>query len=112
MMNKVQVLNSQLRVDFIARRVQAAPRQIYIQASFSNATSQPISELHFQVAVEKVNLTRPSSSLFNEDTLLTDSSYTRCSFVRNRVETSLRSNRTVCSRTWPWTALTRARATR
>lgn len=111
MMNKVQVLNSQLRVDFIARRVQTAPRQIYIQAAFSNATSQPISELHFQVAVEKVNLTQPSSSFF-EDTLLTDSSYTRCSFVRNQVETSLRSSRTVCIRIWPWTPLTRARATR
>jgi ADP-ribosylation factor-binding protein GGA len=54
MMNKVQVLNSQLRVDFAARRVQTAPRQIYIQAVFSNTTNQPISDLHFQVAVEKV----------------------------------------------------------
>lgn len=54
MMNKLQVLNSQLRVDFAARRVQTAPRQIYIQATFSNTTSQPISDLHFQVAVEKV----------------------------------------------------------
>ncbi|KAJ5677673.1 uncharacterized protein N7477_003306 [Penicillium maclennaniae] len=53
MMNKIQVLNSQLRVDFAARRVQTAPRQIYIQATFSNTTSQPISDLHFQVAVEK-----------------------------------------------------------
>jgi hypothetical protein len=56
LMNKMQVLNSQLRVDFAARRVQTAPRQIYIQAFFSNATSQPISELHFQVAVEKVSV--------------------------------------------------------
>ncbi|KAJ5122608.1 hypothetical protein N7448_003743 [Penicillium atrosanguineum] len=53
MMNKFQVLNSQLRVDFAARRVQTASRQIYIQAVFSNMTSQSISDLHFQVAVEK-----------------------------------------------------------
>lgn len=53
--NKVQVLNSQLRIDFVARRVPSVPRQIHIQAVFSNTTAQPISELHFQVAVEKVN---------------------------------------------------------
>ncbi|OOQ84775.1 VHS domain protein [Penicillium brasilianum] len=51
--NKVQVLNSQLRIDFVARRVPSAPRQIHIQAVFSNTTAQPIGELHFQVAVEK-----------------------------------------------------------
>lgn len=55
--NKVQVLNSQLRIDFVARRVPSAPRQIHIQAVFSNTTDQPIGELHFQVAVEKVSLT-------------------------------------------------------
>lgn len=55
--NKVQVLNSQLRIDFVARRVPNAPRQIHIQAAFSNTTNQPIGELHFQVAVEKVSLT-------------------------------------------------------
>ncbi|KAJ5172116.1 hypothetical protein N7492_004709 [Penicillium capsulatum] len=51
--NQVQVLNSQLHVEFQARRNQAAPRQIYVKAVFSNKSSQPISELHFQVAVEK-----------------------------------------------------------
>ncbi|KAJ5736924.1 uncharacterized protein N7483_002049 [Penicillium malachiteum] len=51
--NQVQVLNSQLRVEFQVRRVPNAPRQIYIRAVFSNTTSQPIGELHFQVAVEK-----------------------------------------------------------
>lgn len=53
--NKVQVLNSQLRVDFAVRRLPGEPRQIQIAAVFSNTTSQPISELHFQVAVEKVS---------------------------------------------------------
>ncbi|CAL5867432.1 uncharacterized protein PFLUO_LOCUS1651 [Penicillium psychrofluorescens] len=52
--NKVQVLNSQLRVDFAVRRLPGEPRQIQIAAVFSNTTSQPISELHFQVAVEKL----------------------------------------------------------
>lgn len=54
--NKVQVLNSPLRIDFVVRRVPSAPRQIHIQAVFSNTTAQPIGELHFQVAVEKVSV--------------------------------------------------------
>lgn len=52
--NKVQVLNSSLRIDFVARRNPANARQIHVVALFSNSTSQPLSELHFQVAVEKV----------------------------------------------------------
>ncbi|GAD93318.1 VHS domain protein [Paecilomyces variotii No. 5] len=51
--NKVQVLNSSLRIDFAARRNPGHPRQIHVVALFSNATSRPLSELHFQVAVEK-----------------------------------------------------------
>ncbi|KAJ6163962.1 hypothetical protein N7470_002634 [Penicillium chermesinum] len=51
--NEIQVLKSQLRVDFQARRVPTSPRQIHIKAVFSNNTSQPIGGLHFQVAVEK-----------------------------------------------------------
>lgn len=53
--NKIQVLNSQLRVDFAARRVPNQPRQIHVVAIFSNTTSQRIGDLHFQVAVEKVS---------------------------------------------------------
>lgn len=53
--NQIQILNSPLRVEFQVRRVPNAPRQIYIRAVFSNTTSQPIGELHFQVAVEKVS---------------------------------------------------------
>ncbi|KAJ5694597.1 hypothetical protein N7455_002482 [Penicillium solitum] len=51
--NKIQVLNSQLRVEFAARRVPNQPRQIHVVAIFSNTTSQRIGDLHFQVAVEK-----------------------------------------------------------
>ncbi|CAG7942872.1 unnamed protein product [Penicillium nalgiovense] len=51
--NKIQVLNSQLCVDFAARRVPNQTRQIHIVAIFSNMTSQSIGDLHFQVAVEK-----------------------------------------------------------
>ncbi|KAJ5615922.1 hypothetical protein N7537_001036 [Penicillium hordei] len=51
--NKIQVLNSQLCVDFAARRVPNQPRQIHVVAIFSNTTSQRIGDLHFQVAVEK-----------------------------------------------------------
>ncbi|KAK2763854.1 hypothetical protein FQN54_009472 [Arachnomyces sp. PD_36] len=50
--NRVQVLNSSIRIDFTARRVPGQPI-IQATAQFSNSTSQPISEVHFQVAVEK-----------------------------------------------------------
>jgi hypothetical protein len=51
---RVQVLNSSLKIDFVARRHPQQQRQIHIVAYFSNATSQPLNDLHFQVAVEKV----------------------------------------------------------
>ncbi|KAL4930678.1 VHS domain protein [Aspergillus undulatus] len=51
--NRVQVLNSSLKVEFVARRHPQQLRQIHIVALFSNATSQPLNNLHFQVAVEK-----------------------------------------------------------
>ncbi|KAL4821673.1 VHS domain-containing protein [Aspergillus spinulosporus] len=50
---RVQVLNSSLKIDFVARRHPQQQRQIHIVAYFSNATSQPLNDLHFQVAVEK-----------------------------------------------------------
>ncbi|KAL4760762.1 VHS domain protein [Aspergillus foveolatus] len=50
---RVQVLNSLLKIDFVARRHPQQQRQIHIVAYFSNTTSQPLSDLHFQVAVEK-----------------------------------------------------------
>lgn len=68
--NKVQVLDSQLRIDFVARRVPSSPRQIHIQAVFSNTTTQPIGELHFQVAVEKVILTSLALTSLNLSALL------------------------------------------
>ena len=55
--NQVQVLNSQLRVDFLVQRVPAYPRQIFVKAVFSNPNQQAIGDLHFQVAVEKVSIT-------------------------------------------------------
>ncbi|KAE8349054.1 VHS domain-containing protein [Aspergillus coremiiformis] len=51
--NRVQVLNSSLRIEFVARRHPQQARQIHMVALFSNGTSQPLGELHFQVAVEK-----------------------------------------------------------
>lgn len=52
--NKLQVLNSSLCIEFVARRHPTNPRQVNIVAHFSNATAQTINDLHFQVAVEKV----------------------------------------------------------
>ncbi|BDD60652.1 hypothetical protein MAP00_005758 [Monascus purpureus] len=52
-MNRVQILNTALRVEFVARRHPPDARQIQVVALFSNTTNQLLSELHFQVAVEK-----------------------------------------------------------
>ncbi|EAW08063.1 VHS domain protein [Aspergillus clavatus NRRL 1] len=57
--NRVQVLDSSLRIEFAARRHPSQPRQIHVVALFSNRTSQPLNELHFQVAVEKVSFSPP-----------------------------------------------------
>ncbi|PYH99251.1 VHS-domain-containing protein [Aspergillus ellipticus CBS 707.79] len=51
--NRVSVLNSALRIEFVARRHPQQAQQIHVVALFSNGTSQPLNELHFQVAVEK-----------------------------------------------------------
>lgn len=101
--NKIQVLNSQLRVDFAARRVPNQPRQIHVVAIFSNNTTQPIGDLHFQVAVEKV-----SNSLFWYVSWFpggfadTCTSLIHCNFGPNLAETLHRSNRTVFSKRCLW----------
>jgi hypothetical protein len=48
----VQVLNSSIKIDFTSKR--NAGQHIHVVALFSNSTTRPITELHFQVAVEKV----------------------------------------------------------
>ncbi|KAK2813088.1 hypothetical protein FQN50_000765 [Emmonsiellopsis sp. PD_5] len=50
--SKVQVLNSSIGIDFASKR-NPGEQKIHVLASFSNNTTQPISELHFQVAIEK-----------------------------------------------------------
>ena len=111
--NQVQVLNSQLRVEFQARRHQAAPRQIYVKAVFSNTTSQAISELHFQVAVEKVSsqfMLRLGYTVF-EFRSLTSFRHIPCRCGRRPAGTLRRNSSTGCSRRWYWTASTRAKVT-
>ncbi|PWY63256.1 VHS domain protein [Aspergillus eucalypticola CBS 122712] len=56
--NRVSVLNSALRIEFVARRHPQQSQQIHVVALFSNGTSQPLNELHFQLC--KV----PSASLW------------------------------------------------
>ncbi|OAX81027.1 hypothetical protein ACJ72_04637 [Emergomyces africanus] len=48
----VQVLNSSIGIDFASSR-SAGDQKIQVVVSFSNNTSHPISDLHFQVAIEK-----------------------------------------------------------
>ncbi|EEH21345.2 hypothetical protein PABG_07864 [Paracoccidioides brasiliensis Pb03] len=50
--SKVQVLKSSIGIDFISSR-NAGEQKIHVVVSFSSNTSQPISEIHFQVAIEK-----------------------------------------------------------
>ncbi|PGH29870.1 hypothetical protein GX50_07363 [[Emmonsia] crescens] len=49
---KVQVLKSSISIDFASSR-NAGDQKVHVVVSFSNNTSQPISDLHFQVAIEK-----------------------------------------------------------
>ncbi|KAH8697133.1 VHS domain protein [Talaromyces proteolyticus] len=51
--NKVRVLNSSLVIDLEVRRKPGESQTIQAVALFSNASNQPLSELHFQVAVER-----------------------------------------------------------
>ncbi|KAI5304456.1 hypothetical protein KEM56_006477 [Ascosphaera pollenicola] len=51
--SKIEVLSSPVKIDFVSER-KAGEATIHVVASFSNTTNLPISELHFQVAIEKV----------------------------------------------------------
>ncbi|KAI5288256.1 hypothetical protein KEM54_005354 [Ascosphaera aggregata] len=50
---KIEVLSAPVKIDFVSERKPNEP-VIHVVASFSNTTSLPISELHFQVAIEKI----------------------------------------------------------
>ncbi|KAH8888598.1 ADP-ribosylation factor-binding protein GGA1 [Thozetella sp. PMI_491] len=51
--HKVVVSNTGLKIDMLANRVTAGAAAINILVAFSNNTAQPVSELHFQLAVTK-----------------------------------------------------------
>ncbi|KAI5294643.1 hypothetical protein KEM52_003540 [Ascosphaera acerosa] len=48
--SKIEVLSSPIRIEFVSARTDTGIR---VQTSFSNTTASPVSELHFQVAIEK-----------------------------------------------------------
>lgn len=48
------ITDSSIRAEFLANRTTASSPAIDMLFSFSNNTAQPISELHFQLAVTKV----------------------------------------------------------
>lgn len=54
--NTIEIQSSLVKVEFACTR-QAGQPGINITAAFSNMTNEPISGLHFQLAVEKVSLT-------------------------------------------------------
>jgi hypothetical protein len=49
----IAVLNSSVKIEFSPRR-NPGDNNIHVAALFSNTTAQPINELHFQLAIEKV----------------------------------------------------------
>lgn len=52
--HKATVSNTNLRIEFIANRTPASSNAINALFAFTNNVAQPISELHFQLAVTKV----------------------------------------------------------
>lgn len=51
--HKATVSSSSVRIDFVASRVPGS-NGLGLVFAFSNTTPQPVSELHFQIAVTKV----------------------------------------------------------
>lgn len=52
--HKVVVSNTSLKIDLLANRATGTTNSINLLFAFSNNTAQPISEVHFQLAVTKV----------------------------------------------------------
>jgi hypothetical protein len=55
--HKIVVSNSNVKIDLLANRSVAAASALNLLFAFSNNSAQPVSELHFQLAVTKVNKT-------------------------------------------------------
>lgn len=53
--HKGTINQSLLRTDFLAGRTTGASNSIHITFAFSNNSAQPVTELHFQLAVTKVS---------------------------------------------------------
>jgi hypothetical protein len=56
--NRAVVNNTSLKIDMLANRTTGSSNSINLLFAFSNNTAQPISELHFQLAVTKVSFIR------------------------------------------------------
>ena len=109
--NKVQVLSSSLRVEFVARRNPNQAQQIHIVALFSNTTGQGLTDLHFQVAVEKVNW-ELKSTITCTDANRDQNRHTACSSGPKPVEKLPGCSKMACNRRCYWTGLKAARGTR
>lgn len=59
--HRAVVNNTSLKIDMLANRTTGSSNSINLLFAFSNNTAQPISELHFQLAVTKVSPTWPSA---------------------------------------------------
>lgn len=54
--HRAVVNNTSLKIDMLANRTTGSSNSISLLFAFSNNTAQPISELHFQLAVTKVRI--------------------------------------------------------
>lgn len=63
--HKGSISESSLRTDFLAGRTTGASNSIHMAFAFSNNSAQPITELHFQLAVTKVRKPTPNSHLIS-----------------------------------------------
>ena len=89
------ISQSSLRADFLANRATGASSAIHVAFAFSNNTAQPIAELHFQLAVTKVNLLL----LFPRDVrMLTDCTRATSCSCNRRPDATLRRSRAAASR--------------
>lgn len=68
--HKALVSNNSLKIDLLANRTTGTSNSINLLFAFSNNTAQPISEVHFQLAVTKVQYC-PLNTEFDVHTVLT-----------------------------------------
>lgn len=63
--HRAVVSNGGIKIELLANRSTSNGNPLNLVFAFSNNTAQPVSDLHYQLAVTKVTPLRPHPSLFN-----------------------------------------------